>query len=409
MINIRMILPYVLCMQVTVLPQRYSLQQCIDFALANNSRVKIAVYDLKITETKINEAIGSGLPQISASGSLDDNLDISTQLLPGELVGKPGTTVAVQMGTQYSMSLGVKLEQKIFNPVFWVGLKSAQTGRQRSAVTLEQTREATVYSVCRAYYQTLVLQKQQELLASICATSEENLKATKLKYANGSAKQIDVDQIEVNHNNSISRQRQSSLNGKQALNSLKYQIGLPVDSELVLSDTLNTEPLEIPPATEPQDCFGNRKDYQILKLDLLAQQEEKNRCMANFLPSLSCNASYGYQSMPDSFTFNGTWYKNSSIGLSLSIPIFDGLQKHAELSQAIYAIAKVKENLASAEQSIRVDVANYESQYRIARDNLSNEKANVLLAQNVYKDSQLSYQQGAGSLLELMQAESSLR
>jgi len=396
--------------QIRAQEQGLSLNQCIDYALSNNSNIKTSTYDQVITQKKINEQVGSALPQISASGSLDDNLKVATQLMPGELMGRPGTFFPVQMGTAYSMSASARLEQKIYDPMFWVGLKAAKISRAQSTLNLQKTKEQTTYSVCRIYYQTLTIQKQCQILASILTATEQTLKAIELKYSNGLVKKVDVDKIRVNYNNAFSGLQQTELNYKQSLNNLKYQMGMPLDSSLLLSDTSLNDEFEKPESdTENDNCYEKRIDYQLLKINLKLQETDRSRNISGYLPSLSFNAKYNYQSMPDNFTFGDDWYESSGIGLSLTIPIFDGFQKGARLAQSKYSIEKAKETIKSAEQLIKVDVANYEMQYRNALDNIGNEKVNMVLAEDVYKNMQMSYQQGAGSSLELIQAESSLR
>jgi outer membrane protein TolC len=105
----------------------------------------------------------------------------------------------------------------------------------------------------------------------------------------------------------------------------------------------------------------------------------------------------------------GDWYPNSSIGVTLKVPIFDGLQRHAKISQSKLNIEKSMENIRLTEQSIKVELSNSEIQYHNAIDNIHSEKDNLDLSESVYKNTQLEYQQGAGSSLDLVQAESSYR
>jgi outer membrane protein TolC len=389
--------------------QSLTLNQCIDYALSNNSNIKISMYDQAIAQKRINEQLGSTLPQISASGSLDDNLKVATQVMPGELMGKPGTSIPVQMGTDYNMSVGIRLEQKIYDPMFWVGLNAAKISKVQSTLNLKRTKEQTIYAVCLSYYQTLTLQKQYHILQSIPIATEQSLKATELKYSNGLVKKVDVDKIRVNYNNVLSSLQQAELNYKLSLNNLKYQIGMPIDSNLVLADTLFDIEFEKSKMPDIKENYCEKRiDYQLLKINLKLQEIDISRTLNGFLPSLSFNAKYNYQTMPDVLTFKGDWYGGSGIGLSLTVPVFDGFQKSARLAQGKYTIEKVKENIKSSEQSIMIDVANYEMQYENALENIGNEKLNMALAEDVYKNMQVSYQQGAGSSLELIQAESSL-
>lgn len=409
--KIRQLTVLIFLMQMMAAGEEFSLKQCINWALVNSSNIKIGYYEEKIAHKKINEQIGAALPQISASGSVDDNLKIATQLMPSALFGNPGTFVPVQMGTKYSMSAGVQVEQKICDAAFWTGLKAAKISKGQSSLSLQKTKEQTVYLVCRAYYQTQIVKKQCQLLNAIGDAVKETLNATELKYSNGLVKKIDVDKIRISYSNSVSMAEQACLNYKQSLNNLKYQMGMSIDTQLILdTDTIFTIEFNTHEQTAVHNpCFDKRTDYQLLKISLSLQQASRNRNVAAILPTLSFNAKYNYQSMPNDFTLNDDWYNSSSIGLRLSLPIFDGLQNRSRLLQSEYAIDIAKQNIVTAEQSIKIEVSNYEMQYRNALDNIANEKANLQLAEDVYKQTQSSFQQGAASSLELIQSESSWR
>ena len=51
----------------------FTLEQCIKYALENSIRSKNAALDQDIAKAKVNETIGIGLPQISATSSLVNN------------------------------------------------------------------------------------------------------------------------------------------------------------------------------------------------------------------------------------------------------------------------------------------------------------------------------------------------
>ena len=396
--------------QTIVLGQEFSLKQCINYALANSSNIKIGRYEEITAQKKVNEQIGTMLPQISASGSADDNLKVATQLMPGALFGSPGTFVPVQMGTKYTISAGAQVDQNIYDQTFWVGLKAAGISRDQSRLNLQKTKEQTVYSVSRTYYQTLVIQKQSNVLKATIDALEQSLKATELKYSNGLVKKIDVDKVRVSFNTSRSQLQQTELSYKQSLNNLKYQMSMPFDSTIFMTDTLlNLDFETTEEALKNENYCENRIDYQLQKINLQLQEADRSRNIALYLPSLSFNAKYNYQAMPNDFNSDLNWYENSSIGLRLSIPLFDGLQKGARLAQSKLSIEKAKENIKLTEQSIKLDVSNYEIQYRNAIDNIKSEKENLSLAEDVYKNTLLEYQQGASSSFDLVQAESSLR
>jgi outer membrane protein len=404
------ILFVVLCLP--LFGQTFSLKQCIEYAKQSNSNIKIAYLDADVSGKVVNEQIGKALPQIDITGSLDDKLKITTQLLPGELMGKPGTYVPVQFGTKYNLTGGIQLTQKIFDPSFWVALKAAKISETMSGQNIQKTEEQTVYDVGTAYYRASIIKKQLENLQIILTASEHTLKSTELKYQNGLVKKIDVDKIKVSYNNTNSQVQQTELSYKQALNNLKYFMGMPVDSSIVITETL-PDYTEVSSQTNSNENFvENRVDYQIQKTNVTLYEADKQNNISAYLPSLSFYANYSYQAMRSEFDFfksGKDWYNSSAIGLELKIPIFSGFQRYSKVEQSQLNIEKAIENLKFTEQSIKVELSNYYIQFRNAIDNIQNEKENLALAESVYKNTQLEFSQGTGSSLDLVQTESSLR
>lgn len=382
-----------LLIQLQLFARNYTLKECIEYALVNNSSIKLSTFDKSIAHSQIDEQLGSVLPQITASGGVEDAVQKKSTLT----------------NDYYSFSGTALLQQKLYDPSFFIGLRAAKINEKQSQLTQDKVKEQTANAVCHQYYQTLVLQKQYQVVSRITASSKGTLDAIQAKYENGSAKKIDIDKMLVSYNNNLSRLRQTKLNYEQSINKLKYQIGLPVDSILELKDTLLTDSLLMHVDSVSEEGTEKNIDFQLLKINERLQYLTKESYAAGYLPSVSLTAKYMYSSTQDKFTFTNNWDQFGSIGVNLSIPVFDGFQKRAKLSQANYEIGKAKEKLTAEEQSIKVAISNYTKQYQIAADNLDNEKANLTLSETVYKNTLVSFQQGAASSLELIQAESSMQ
>jgi outer membrane protein len=396
-----------LMFQISAFGQSLTLKQCIEYAKNNNSDIKMANYESIVSDKKISEQKGSYLPALDFSSTYTDNVKLSSQLMPGELFGKPGTFVVLQTGVKYGLSNTIKLTQNIFSPSYFSSLTTAKINKQLADQNQKKTMEQTVYNVSRTYYKTLIIGKQLNTLQVILSASEQSLASTELKYKTGVAKKIEVDKLKVSYNSTKSQLQQYELSYKQSLNTLKYAMGMPLDNDIRLTDTLYNVEENISSLTN-DNYLDKRIDYQIEKINLLLKESERSKNISAFLPSLSFFAKYTYDAMGQKF-FNQDWYPGASVGLTLSVSIFDGFQKNSKLSQAEVNIKKAEENIKSTEQYIKVEVSNYEIQYRNALDNIKNEKENLELAESVYKNTQLDYQHGASTSLDLIQAESSFR
>src|ERR1035437_7153551 len=301
--------------------QTYSLKQCIEYARKNNSNIKTASLDSDISGKMVTEQIGTGLPQIDITGSFDDKLKITTQILPGELIGKPGTFIPVQMGTKYNVSAGISLTQKIFDPSFWVGLKAAKISKTMSEQNIQKTDEQTMYDISSAYYKATIIKKQLDNMEKILAASGHTLKSTELKHQNGLVKKIVVDKIKVSYNATNSQVQQTELSYKQALNNLKFYMGMPVGNDIVLQAAL-PDSVTVVESGENINFVENRVDYQIQKTNIELYEADKENNISAYLPTLSFYANYNLQAMRtelDFFKSGRDWYNNSAIGLELKI------------------------------------------------------------------------------------------
>lgn len=391
-----------------------SLKECLDFANENNQNIKISGYDMDVAQKKVVEQRGTMLPQVSLSGSLDDNLKLNTQLLPAEMFGgEPGSYQAVRFGTKYNLSGGAQINQSIIDPSLWVGIETSKTSKLLAEQSLMFTEEQIAYTVSLLYYQSLIIQKQIEILTATLKVSEESLKSVELQFANGMAKQTDVDKIRVSYNNSATQLEQTKMSYKQSLNNLKYQMGMSLESEIVLPNVLpNLEENEITLIVDKTLDASNRIDYKMQETNLRLSELDKKRNIASALPTLSFYGNYYYSAMNQEFEFfnqEQNWYQSSAIGLKLSIPVFSGLQRKSRIDQSAMNINRARENMKLTEQSIKVDISNYEIQFQNALDNIKNEKENFELAERVYKNTQLENKEGISTTYDLVQAESSLR
>jgi len=75
-----------------------TLQQCVQYGLTKNKGVLKSKLEVDRLNEKRSETRADYLPQVTGTVSFQDNLKLQTSILPGELIGQPGTQVPVQFG-----------------------------------------------------------------------------------------------------------------------------------------------------------------------------------------------------------------------------------------------------------------------------------------------------------------------
>ena len=135
-----------------------------------------------------------------------------------------------------------------------------------------------------------------------------------------------------------------------------------------------------------------------------------NRINMMYVPTLNGYGFIGGQGLDNENVFaSGKWYWNSYIGLRLSIPIFDGLQKMALGNQQKLAIRKNENNRTALLSSIYYQLQTTTVNYTNAAGNLELIKDNVKLAEDLVKDVNVRYQNSLATYQDVLDAENTLK
>ncbi len=384
----------------------WSLKDCIDYGLKHFGTVRIAQYQKENARQQSRQALSGYLPQITGNGSLDDNLKLQTTLLPAGVFGPEPTRIA--LGSKYQTNVSASADQTIFDQSLLIGIKANKPNQQRAELNEKQTQEDIIYQVTKNYYQVFVSQQQISLLEENLEKTQQVLNILKLQRDNGVIQPVDYDRTEVSYNSNRSQLTLAKNNVTLALNRLKYQMGLDLAQELAVKDSVLLT--QLPAVGDAQFDAKNLTDYQLTENELTLNRLDQERIKAGYLPRLSFNARYGQLALANDFSNS---FKNfvgfASIGLKLSVPIFDGFSRNAQIQQAKIKVVTQEEQQKMNVQSYRLAFSNSESQLDQAKFNVENDDRNVKLARKVYDLTTLQYKQGTTPLTDLINSENAYR
>jgi len=388
----------------------FSLDQAIDYAQEHQVSILNARIDEDIARNTVKQTIGIGLPQVSGNANFQDFIKLPTSLLPGEFFGQPGTQIPVQFGVKYQSSVGLELNQLLFDGSYLVGLQASKTFKELSNKNLKRTRIETAVAVTKAYYSVLVSNEQLKLLDANLDRLRKSLSDTEVMFKNGFVEKIDVDRLTVLKNN-LETERENvirllALN----VNLLKFQMGMTVNSNLTLTDSITSLQLDQAVFASDSSAYRNRIEYSLLETQKKLNEFDLKRYKSQFLPSLSAfgSTSQSYQSNNFSELFN-TNFPSTIIGLRLSVPIISGGIKLSQVRNAKLVVLKTQNDLVNLQNGINLEVSQTQTTYVNSLKSLDNQKRNMELAQEVLRVSKIKYEQGVGSSIEVTTAETSLK
>lgn len=395
-------------------PQSYSfsLQQAIDYALQNQLTVQNAVLDEQLAQKKVKEVLGIGLPQVSGSFDVKDFIELPTSLIPAEFFGgPPGTYLGVKFGTQYNASAAINASQLVFSSDYLVGLQATKVYLELSQKATVRTKIETAAAVQKAYYMVLVNDERMKLVDANLARLKKLMDDTKVLNENGFVEKVDLDRITVAHNNLLVEKEKITKLFDLAKTLLKYQLGMEQGAELQLTDKLDAVNFKLEITMDKFD-YTKRVEYSLFQTQLALSQLQLKKDKLSYLPSFVLYGSVSANAYRDKFNFFDTklgWYPTALIGGTISLPIFSGGQNHYRLQQSKIALLKAQNDLKFIQQIIDLDLANARIALQNASASLDIQKKNIELAESVYKTTKLKFEQGVGSSLEVINAETLLK
>src|SRR5215204_2954624 len=395
-------------------PVPLTLKNALQYALEASQNARKAKLDIENSQYKIDEVKARALPQINGSSSLTYNPILQQSALPGDFFGQPGSTVLVAFGQKWNANVGLSLNQTIFDNAVFTGLKAAKTTAEFYQLNSQLTEEQIIEQVATGYYRVLVQRQQVGVVDSTIKNTQKVQATLQSLYENGLAKKIDVDRISVNVSNLKSR-RQQLINGVQLLeNQLKFFMGMPIETSIIIPDIQLSEINPQALAKDEQVNASNRTELAVLKTQEKLLQYQLQATRSEYLPTLSLSGSYSYQGLSNGFpVFKGqdngaNWFDVASVGLNLRIPIFNGNATKARIKQSDVQIRKLKEDISQTKLSLNLAYENAKTQINNSIITLNSQQANVRLAEEVYFNTQNNYKNGLATLTDLLDAEYSL-
>lgn len=436
MLLCRMIKPYfyfqksicfvVLCLTVTWLPARgvlaqdadslssdsgyhFSLSDCIAYSLEHQHNIKNAQLDKAYSHEQVGENRAKLFPHVNLNGAFVDNLKLTTTLIPDIFNGHPEQKIPVQFGNKYTSSVNGQVNQTVFNSNYFIGLKAAKIYEQLSVKALDRTRVETMVNVQKAYFNVLVNKEAIRIAQSNLAQLKKSFEDIKAQYNVGIAETVDVNRIESQYNNAVTGLKNQQRLLDYSLEVLKFQMGMPLDALLTLTESVNDFSPHLPVDTLSYR-LANRPEYEMQQVQIALNKLSLKSTKLSFLPSLSFYLNYGFNYYSSSFSdLYKKGYDNSAIGLDLSFPIFSGTERTHQVNEAEITLEQSQNDMEHLEQQIRLEVKNAFVQYRNNQDQLTTQKENMALTQGVYDRIKYKYDQGVSSSLDLLSAENELQ
>ena len=394
-----------LCVLVPVKAQDVlTLEECLRLGIENNLSLESSRNEIRKGEHTLSENRAKLLPQINAVAGFNDNFNPPVSVTDGSAYGNPYN---VTKTLQYNASAGIQLQIPLYNQTVYTAVDIARTMNELNRLSYEKAREDLILQISKMYYLSQNTAEQIALIKENISRLNELSSITQAFYDNGMAMEVDVKRVNINLENQRVQYDNAQSMLTQQLNLLKYVIDYPADKEIALTpvDTENTTSVSL------TGLDNNQYELQLLQSKQKLAEQQRKMIGQGYIPSLSLTGSWMYSAYTDkakNWFHSGPsnhWYNSSGIGLTLRIPIFDGLDKRAKMKKAKIEIENAKLSYENALKNMQTQYLNATNELMNSQRNFRKQKDNYLLAEDVYQVTTDRYREGIASMTEVLQDE----
>lgn len=378
-----------------------SREECIDIALSQSPTIRIADLEVKRVDYSKKETIGNLLPQIGFSLSYQRSIELQTVRM-----NMGGDNMKLKMGSDNTWNTGFSLSLPVIAPTLWKAISVSDTQIAQNLEAARSSRLDLVNQVNKAYYALMLAISSKEVIKQNYDIALYTAEVYRKQFEQGTASEYDVLRSEVQVKNIEPSLLDADIAVRQCQLSLNVLMG--IDDALDFYPTVSMEDMQ-------KDMYGYILETKSLagnsslrSLELQEKMARQNVAMKklSWLPTLGLSFNVNWLSLSNGPMFKDVEFSPySSLGVSLSLPIFSGGTKWYQLKQAQVQRAELelqKENLVNS-LNMQVDLALDNINRQVKQ--IDSSKEGVRQAKKAHDIMLKSFQIGAASYLELRDSE----
>ena len=384
-----------------------TLEECLKIGIENNLDLQTKRNEINKGKYTISENRARLLPQINGVASFNDNFNPPVSVTDGSSFGRHYN---VTNTLQYNAAAGLQLSLPLYNKTMYTAMNIAKMMDSINKMSYEKAREDLIVQIAKMYYLGQSTAEQIALVKENIGRMTELRNITEAFYDNDMAMEVDVKRLSVNLENLQVQHDNATAMLEQQLNMLKYILDYPADKDIALTP-IDTENIE---ATALTGLSNNLYELQLLNQKTELLEKQKGMIRDGYMPSLHLTGNLMYTSFTDKARhwFHGHpsnhWYNSTGIGISLRVPIFDGLEKRSKMKKANWDIDNAKLNYENALKGLQTQYANATNELYNSQRNYTKQKDNYSLSKDVYDVTTDRYKEGIASMTEVLQDEMSM-
>jgi outer membrane protein TolC len=342
---------------------------------------------------------------LNASLQYQNFINLPTSIIPGDFFGAPGQDVKVQFGVPHQMTAGLSASQLLFDGTWLVGLEASKAYAELQRKNIQKSEIDVRAKTAEAYSAALTTQANLAVLRDMLTNMQRILNDTEAMQREGFSEQQDVDQLMLSVNELMIQIGYTEQYVKITKDLLKFTIGMPLSSEVELTDTW-----ESLTETAGEDVLSfnpsSSIDVQLVENGLLMQQLNVKSKKAALMPNLAAFYNLQTQGLRDEFDYFDTslpWFPIQLWGIQLNVPILSGGTKSKTIKKTQVEVQRMTDMVMMTKEAVQLEYNTATTEISFSKKRMTQAKANLELAISILLKEETKYLEGLSNSFNITQ------
>jgi outer membrane protein TolC len=396
-----------------------SLKQALSEGLKGNLDIQKSEIGSDGIDAQVNAAFRSYLPQLTANGTVTRLWANDPTTIPNypawiaSLMGAPfnPANAMMEIPINWNVAGDIKLTQFLYVPQALTGIAMAKKGKEIDALGKMELREGIIYGISMQYWAIVYMEENLNIMQK----SKENLGKTRevieAMVVQGIAKKSDLNTMDINLASLNTQIDNLNVQIQTQKDALLQIMGRSPGEKIDLTDRLSVDTREADNESgDPlQSSITLKRMEQMVKL----QEMQIDLTKQKIYPNVVAFASYGTQASREKFDFFSSpqdkFKDNGTVGLSVTVPIFDGMSNSAERTYARIQKRQAEIDMEKQKLALQASYESAKSTLFNAKNLVERNRENAKLSEENYQMKELEYKEQVAPVTDLLTADNNMQ
>jgi outer membrane protein len=383
-----------------------SLKEAVSLAFINNRSIQIQEEELAVARAQLMGATSGMLPKASLTAGYTYNA--ATLKFPQAVVEGPKKDPGIFTGYENNNVAGMTVSEAIFDGGATIaGMKQSKINIKIQQETLRAVKLDVEFEAKRLYYGLLLAYETARIAQDLFDQAQAHYQDAQKKYEQGVVSKFDVLQSKVQ----VTKVMPELVKARNSIElikaDLKKLVGIRMDCDITPNGGLIYTLIDIDEDAFLKEAYSNRPEMILRLLGVDMKKWAIELAKASAMPQVNGSFDYNYISNNVGHMFN---YKHSNwnAGIAITIPIFDGFSAAAKINEARHRYQQADLGKEDVRDQTAVDIKRACLDMKEANSIINSQKSGIEEAREALKISYISFDNGVGTNLDVLDAQTSL-